>query len=80
MQRAGFSSNDRINRFSSPSAFPAPAPDAISVSSSPRCAPSDMSATALFALAVRLRAEIEISTPDVLARLAISAAGRAWMP
>jgi hypothetical protein len=74
------SSNDRINRFSSPSVFSVPAPDATSVSSSPRCAPSDMSATALFALAVRPRAEIEISTPDVLARLAISAAGRAWMP
>jgi hypothetical protein len=74
------SSNDRINFRNSPTAFAAPSPAATSVTSSPRCAPSDMSATALFAFALRPRAEIVISAADALAKFAISAAGRAWMP
>ena len=72
-----FSSNDAINFFSAPTAFAAPSPDATSVTSSPRCAPNDMSATALFAFALRPLAEIVISAADVLAKFAISAAGRA---
>ncbi len=72
-----FSSNDKINRFSSATAFAAPSPDATNVNSSPRCAPSDMSATALFAFALRPRAAIVISAVAVFAKFAINAAGRA---
>jgi hypothetical protein len=72
-----FPSRDRINFLISEIAFAASSPDATSVNSSPPCAPSDISATALFAFALRPRAEIVISAAADLAEFAISAAGRA---